>query len=187
MVLAGARRLAERGTSDNPSALAWAGYALSFLGREYEAGLAAAERALALAPNSAQVLFLAGFCLVYAGEWRRAIVNLDRALRLSPMDPLISIFHVALGGAYFTGGQYEQAAACAAPAVHSRRDYLVARRLLAASLAWLGRIEEAGAVVADLLAASPSETVGGVAVRTAFAGEVQARFLQGLRIAGLPE
>jgi adenylate cyclase len=133
------------------------------------------------------VLFLAGFCMVYAGEWQRAIVNLDRALRLSPMDPLIPIFHVALGGAYFTGEQYEKAAACAAPAVRSRRDYLVARRLLAASLAWLGRSEEAVATVADLRAASPTETVGAVAVRTAFVGEVRERFLQGLRMAGLPE
>jgi TolB-like protein len=187
MVLQGARRLAECRTIDNPSALAWAGYALTFLGREYEAGLAAAERAQALAPNSAQILFLAGYCLVYAGEWRRAIGNLDRALRLSPMDPLIPIMRVALGAAYFTGGQYEQAVACAVPAVRWRRDYLVARRVLAASLAWLGRLEEAEAVVADLLATSPSETLGSVCARTGFAGEVRERFLQGLRMAGLPD
>jgi hypothetical protein len=41
-------------------------------------------------------------------------------------------------------------------------------------------------VVADLLAASPLETVGGVAARTALAGEVRERFLRGLRMAGLP-
>jgi TolB-like protein/DNA-binding winged helix-turn-helix (wHTH) protein len=186
-VLEGVRRMAERGATEHPSALAWAGYAISYLGRDYAAGCAATERALALAPNSAQILYLSGYCLFYAGQWRRATAALERAMRLSPMDPLIASFHVALAAAYFTGERYEQAVASLGPAVQARRDYLIPRRLLAASLAQLGRIDEARAVIAEIRAASPTETVTIVAQRTAFGGAVLDRYLDGLRKAGLPD
>ncbi len=185
--LRGARQLADAAVVDNPSALAWAGYALSFVGRDFAAGLGTAQRALALAPHSSQVLFLSGWCHLYAGAWRPAVAHLEHAMRLSPVDPLILTFHVALGAAHFTGERYAAAADHARTACGTRQGYLVPLRLLAASLALLGQVEEARAAVADLRRAAPEETLRTIAARTALSGEVRDRFLGGLRLAGLPE
>jgi TolB-like protein len=181
-----ARALLEGGGTDNPSALAWAGYAVTYLGRAYEAGLAAADRALRLAPNSATVLFLAGWNSLYVGDWRTAVARLERALRLSPVDPLTFKFQTALSGAYFVGAHYEEAAENARSALHGSPVYLTAHRLLAASLALLGRTQEAEAAMQALRAIGPDETLAKLAATTALRGEARERLLDGLRRAGMP-
>jgi hypothetical protein len=75
--------VAEHGGEDDPSALAWAGHALAYLARDYDAGLAAADRALALAPNSALVLLTSGWLRVYVSESEPAILYIERAMRLT--------------------------------------------------------------------------------------------------------
>lgn len=181
-----ARALVERGGTDNPSALAWGGYGISYLGHDYDAGLAATERALRMAPNSASVLFLSGWSRLYAGDWRAAAAQVERAMRLSPVDPLTFYFLAALSGAHFTGERYAEAADCARRALHGSPAYLTAHRLLAASLARLGHLDAAREAVAALLAAAPGETLGGVAANSATRGAVRERYLDGLRRAGLP-
>ena len=68
-----AREVAESGGEDDPSALAWAGHALAFLARDRDAGVAATDRALALAPNSAQVLLINGWVRTYVSDPETAI------------------------------------------------------------------------------------------------------------------
>jgi TolB-like protein len=182
-----ARALVESGGADNPSALAWGGYAIAYLGHGYQAGLAATERALRLAPNSATVVFLSGWTNLYAGHWQAAIENITRALRLSPLDPLGFKFETALAGAYFVGARYEEAAEASQHALLASPTYLTAHRLVAASLAQLGRLDEARSAIAALLAVAPRERLAAVAANTALHGEARARYLDGLRRAGMPE
>jgi adenylate cyclase len=63
----------------------------------------------------------------------------------------------------------------------------VAHRLLAASLARLGRPEEARAAIPGLLATAPGRTLAAAAAHSAFRGRTRERYLEGLRLAGLPE
>jgi adenylate cyclase len=175
------------GDAADPTSLAWAGFAIASLGRDLEAGLAAAERALLLAPNSGQVLFAAAWNHLYVEDWQTAAAYMERARRLSPVDPAMFLFVTALGVAHFVGRQYEAAVEWVRHATREPPGFLQAHRLLAASLAQLGRLDEARAAIADLLAAAPGYTLSAAAAHTALRGATRERYLDGLRRAGLPE
>lgn len=181
-----ARELAAEEHVDDPTALAWAGHALTFLGREYETGLAASDRALRHAPNSGTALFLGGWNRLYVGDWRTAVAQIERAMRLSPIDPCMFYFTATLGAAYFVGEDYDATVTWERRTLHDHPTYLVAHRLLAASLAWLGATDEARQAVADLLVVAPGYTVEAAAAHSAFRGTTRERYLAGLRRAGLP-
>ena len=181
-------RQVERSGRNDPSALSAAAHALAYLARDYEAGLAAAHRAFLLAPNSAVVLLSFGWMRAYSGEADAALELIGRAKRLSPVDPVAFIFSAALSYAHFVAGRYDMAAQAARQAVRDRSSYLVAQRLLAASLGQLGRAEEATETMRALLALTPGYTladaVGHASMRDTATRD---RFLNGLRRAGLPE
>jgi adenylate cyclase len=181
-----AREVAESGGEDDPSALAWAGHALAFLARDRDAGLAAGDRALALAPNSALVLFLGGWNRLYVDDWRTASAQMERAMRLSPVDPAKFYYAAALGAARFVGERYEEAVEWERRALHDRPTYLVAHRLLAASLVHLGHPEAAREAVSTLLAVAPGYTLAAAAAHSAFRGPTRERYLGALLQAGLP-
>jgi TolB-like protein len=182
-----ARELTEAGAVDDPTALAWAAHAITFLGRDYEGGLAASNRARRLAPNSGPVLYLGAWSHLYLGDWQTAVAWTERAMRLSPVDPGMAYFTAALGAAHFVGERYEEAAAWVRCAIHDHPGYLVAHRLLAASLAQLGRLEEARAAIPALLAVAPGYTVTAAVAHSAFRSPTRERYVEGLRRAGLPE
>lgn len=183
-----AREVAEGGGEDDPTALAWAGHALAYLARDYDAGLAAADRALALAPNSAQVLLNSGWLRAYVSESETAIPYLQRAMRLSPVDPAMFYISTALSLAYFVGGRYAEALEWARRAVRDRPSYLAGLRLQATSLARLGRREEAAEAARALLAAVPGFTVTKAATYLSLRDPpARELFLGGLRLAGVPE
>ena len=182
-----ARDVVESGGEGDPSALAWSAHALAFLARDREAGVAAADRALALAPNSAIVLFLGGWNRLYVDDWRTASAQMERAMRLSPVDPAKFYYAAALGAAHFVGERYEEAAEWERRALRDRPTYLVAHRLLAASLVQLGRPEGAREAVGALLAVAPGYTLASAAAHSAFRGPTRERYLGALRLAGLPE
>jgi len=182
-----ARSLVEGEADEDPTALARAAHTLSFLGQEHEAGLAGSDRALRLAPNSATVLDLSGLNRLYVDDWRVATARIERAMRLSPLDPHMFYRLTSLGGACFVGERYLDAASWLRQAISHRPRYVVAHRLLAASLAALGEHDAARDAVSGLLAAAPGYTVTAAAARTALRGATRERYLDGLRRAGLPE
>jgi TolB-like protein/tetratricopeptide (TPR) repeat protein len=182
-----ARQLADGAGDADPSALARAAHALTFLGRDYEAGAAASDRAVRLAPNAAVALYLSGWNRLYVGDWETALTQIARAIRLSPVDPGMFYYTTAMAAAHFVGGQYAETADSARRAIHDRPSYLVPHRLLASALANLGKLDEARAAVPGILAAAPGYTVAAAAAHSAFRGAVRERYLEGLRRAGLPE
>jgi adenylate cyclase len=182
-----AREVAVGGGEDDPSALAWAAHALAYLARDYDAGVAAADRALALAPNSAQVLLINGWVRTYVSDPETAISYLERAMRLSPVDPAKFYFFTALSLAHLVAGRHAEAADWARRALRDRPTYLAANRLLVTNLARLGRREEAAEALRALLAVAPGYTVSKAAVTLALRdAPVRDVFLNGLRQAGLP-
>ena len=108
-------------------------------------------------------------------------------MRLSPVDPAKFYYAAALGAAYFVGEQYDEAVEWERRALRDRPNYLVARRLLTASLVQLGRPEEAREAVGALLATAPGYTLADAAAHSAFRGPTRERYLGALRRAGLPE
>lgn len=72
------------------------------------------------------------------GEAERAVGLFQRALRLSPRDPVVPHFLEGLGFAHFALGDYARAAEAARRSVAARGDWARAYQLLAASQARLG-------------------------------------------------
>jgi Flp pilus assembly protein TadD len=98
--IADAVRLARRAVAvgkDDPTALWSGGLSLSYLAREVEAGAAYIDRALLLNPNSAASWNASGWVRIHLGESASAIERFERAMRLSPLDPLTYFFCTGMG------------------------------------------------------------------------------------------
>ena len=89
--------------------------------------------------------------------------------------------------AYLFAGQYDQAASWAEKALRGGARNPLALRLAAASFALAGRLEEAGKVVARLLEADPEARISRTPPFYLRRLEDLARYVEGLRLAGLPE
>lgn len=118
------------------------------------------EKALQAMPAKAWVLADLGRARLEAGEPRKAIQELEAAIRLAPDEPYIFIWHFQAGMAAVHAADAEAALAwlhkseAASPAYH--RHVKLWRSV---ALADLGREEEARALVADYLATSTRFTV----------------------------
>jgi adenylate cyclase len=90
----------------------------------------------------------------WGGAAERAIEWGEQALRLSPLDPhAFGAWH-GLGLGFFTQGRYEEAANAERRAIQRNPGFSVLHLMLAAALVKLGRIDEAKAAAARLLARS---------------------------------
>ncbi len=82
-----ARQALEAG-KDDPDTLATAANAVTFLAGDRTTAASAVDRALALNPNSARAWFVRGIVSYHQNRPDSMIEALNRAIRLSPLDPL---------------------------------------------------------------------------------------------------
>ena len=172
---------------DDPTALAMGGFVLSLLAHDHEAGLAAVRRALALSPSSALALGSSAGVHCFAGDYDTAIEHGQRALRLSPFDPLAYRSLISLAFAHLFTDRREAAAEYAERAIQANPGFDVPHTVLVASLVELGRLEEARQAAARLMASCP---LFRIARRRRAGFRDTARFeayLAALRRAGLPD
>jgi Flp pilus assembly protein TadD len=167
----------------DPTALAWAGHATTFFTKDPQAGFAAVDRAMLLAPHSAIVLMLGGWNQVYVGDSDQAVARFERAMRLSPRDPSLFLFQTGMAYAHFIGGRYEDALTWARQAVRDRPSYMVAQRMLAACAALTGQDDEARGAVEATLTHLPSYTAADAKAQTVLRDPT---FIAALIRAGLP-
>lgn len=185
--LAFARNAIELGAND-PVALWMAGWALVHLARDFDSALAAIDRSLSLDANSAQAWNASGWVRWNCGDGATAIEHLERASRLSPLDPQAPIFSIGIAWANFIEGHYDEAAKRADLAVRARTRNITAMRCKVAALGLSGRVDEAREAVSELLAAQPDATVSKLkSLMPMRRPEDLARYLDGLRKAGMPE
>jgi TolB-like protein/class 3 adenylate cyclase/predicted Zn-dependent protease len=115
--------------------------------RKYEEAIAAAERALALAPNDTDSHFSMARVYIYAGRPAEGLELLHKAMRHNPHYPAYYLWWVGL--AQFSLEQYEEAV--------SSYERLLERSpkssvmILAAAHAYLGRQQEAADVLTKYL------------------------------------
>jgi TolB-like protein len=91
---------------------------LLFLSNRAQEGLVALRHAHSLNPNDAYTLAWLGFYEATSGDPTVAEAYGQKALRLSPLDPMRAAFLVALSGSCFTLGDYAKGLA------HARRSLL---------------------------------------------------------------
>ena len=180
-----ARRAADYGT-DDAVALAYSGIAIARIAGDLHAGIALIDRALYLNPNLAAAWMFSGWAKAFLGETEVAIGDLARAARLSPLDPLIFLTQMVTSLAHFVAGRYEEASLWAAKAHRQKPAFLGIVRLVAASNALAGRMEEARRALALARELDPGMRVANLKYRVGpFRAEDFNKYEEGLRLAGL--
>jgi TolB-like protein/class 3 adenylate cyclase/tetratricopeptide (TPR) repeat protein len=192
-VIAETTRLARRAVllgNEDAVALTRAGHALAFVAGEIDEGATLLDRAIVLNPNLALAWHQGGWTKIYVGEPEQAIERFSRAMRLSPLDPLLLPW-IQSGSAlaHLFAGQYDQAATWAEKALRDGARNPNALRTAAASFALAGRLEEARKVVARFLEVFPDARVSRAQAPFYYLRRPEdlARYVKGLRLAGLPE
>ena len=175
--------------TDDASALAIVAFVFAQQGeRDYETALRLFDRALMLSPSCVLALSYGAAVLGTVGKTDLAIERAEKALRVSPFDPFISVAHAALSFAYFTKDRFPDAVDAARRAIESNPRFSFLHAELAAALAGQGRLDEAKTAARQLLAIQPNFTLRLMAEQ--FLGRDPAfiaPFLAALRAAGLPE
>ena len=150
--------------------------------KSHDESLADYSRALALNPNDADIIAEYADALVYAGQAERSIELLQRAMRLNPFFPDWYLWYLA--DAQFTLQHHEDVVAT----VQRMQNPDEGRRMLAASFAHRGMMEEARAQAAAVLRLHPGFTIGSWRHRPPYRDQRDLeRFIEGLRKAGLPD
>lgn len=182
-------REAAAGDRDDATVQALAARALVWLGYDRVRGLAAAQRALALNPNSSVVLGSAGWLCNYVGDPAGALEHLARAARLSPLDPEMSYFLSGQAVARLMLKDYAAALEVATRAVRELPGRATSHRALIMALHCLGRHDEAKVEAANYREAAPhGHRVLPDRIQRLFADqEFASRFIEALREAGLPD
>jgi len=113
---------------------------------------------------------------------------LSRAMQLSPRDPNIGRALAGLAAANMMLGEYDAALKFGRQALQEIPRNVVAHRVVAASLALLGRPGEARNAMRALLAIAPDATMSQLRKITPYRdAEFVERYHRALREAGMPE
>jgi adenylate cyclase len=116
-------------------------------GGEWETAIAEARTAVALNPNSAFVIGMLGCVLGFGGYRQEALEKLQQAMRASPHDPLIWLWSIWRGIFQFFSRDFADALQTMHDVARLRPNYAVNYEMMAASLAFLGRLGDARAAL----------------------------------------
>jgi TolB-like protein len=141
--------------------------------------------ALDLNPNFALATGSIGFVFSKGGRSADAIPHFEQALRMSPRDPFNSFVFVGLAVAHYMADRFDDAVKSARQAVQLRPGYIGAHRILCASLAQAGEIDEAKAIMVTLRKLQPDISITCLRQSLLYTPEPMERFLEGMRKAGL--
>jgi adenylate cyclase len=184
-----ARALAERGaelSGDDPIVLTVLGAVHTFV-RNYGTARILLDRALALDPNAAWAWQRLGWVENYSDRPKEAIGHFERALRLSPLDPMNFNNYVGMGAAHELMQQYDQAVVLLQRALEERPNAKWIYRSLANAFAGAGRMEEARKAYAEMMRVYPDMTVARFKQAMVFSPASLERMVDNLRKLGLPE
>jgi adenylate cyclase len=184
-----ALRLAERAaelSGDDPLILAVLGAVHTFL-RNYGTARVLLERALAIDPNAAWAWSRLGWLDNYSDRPDQAIEKFERALRLSPLDPMNFNNYVGIGAAHEVAQDYDKAATFLRRGLEERPHAMWIYRSLAATLSGAGRMEEAKEAYAQMMHFYPDMTVARFRQAMVFSPAALDRMVDNLRKLGLPD
>jgi adenylate cyclase len=155
--------------------------------RNYGTARILLDRALAIDPNSAWAWSRLAWIENYTDRPRKAIENFERALRLSPIDPMNFNNYAGMGSAHEVAEEYDEAAALYRRALEERPHATWIYRNLASTLSGAGRIEEAKKALSEMMRAYPDMTISKFKQAMVFSGPTLNRMADNLRKLGLPD
>ena len=164
-------------------ALAW----VAFTQRQTNEAVEEYRRALELNPNFAAARGYLGLALALDGRSDEAIENIENAIRMSPRDPQNSLFNGALAAAHYLAGRYTEAVGFARRSSQQREGLIAGSRILIASLAQAGQIDEARAALQRSKEIHPNLSIAWIEKYVPYTAGPMAKFVEGMRKAGVPE
>jgi TolB-like protein len=179
-------RAAIIGGGDDAIALGIAGFVIAMDERDPAAGLDLFERALALSNSNALSLSCSALALSWIGKTDVAIERAERALRLSPFDPLTYLAYNALAISYFQLKEYEKSRDAARRSIQSNPQFGMSHAFLAAALVRLGCDEEAKFEARQTVAVEPQFSIQKFSVAAGFEPTVFKPFADAWEKAGIP-
>jgi adenylate cyclase len=112
-------------------------------GSDWEAAIAEARKAVALNPNGSFGIGMLGCVLGFGGYREEALDRLRQAMRLSPQDPLTSLWILWTGLIQFYARQFSAAVENLRQVGRLRPYFNNFHSVMAAALAFLGHLDEA--------------------------------------------
>jgi len=185
-----ADRLATRAVEySTMEAMAFAvrGHVAAYLHKDFDAAVNSFETALQINPNSARAWLWNAATHAWMGKGAEAVRMVDRALALSPYDPLSYAFSGTAAMAYLADRQYARSIEFSLRCMHEYRTYTSAHRTLILALVLAGRTVEARAALRQLLRLEPQFTVQQFRCRSPIcAGPLGELFCDAFARAGAP-
>ena len=142
-----------------PMALAVKGHVTAYFHKDFDLALACFDTALRINPNSARAFLWSAYTYAWVGEGGRAVEHINRAMALSPYDPLVCLYSGGASLAYLADGQYARSIEFALRCMRENRGYTSAHKALILSLVLSGREAEARGPVNRLRLLEPRFTV----------------------------
>jgi len=169
-------------------ALTAEGFVYTNLLHQLDTGFQRYEQALSINPNDSLAWLLQGTLHAFRDEGEAAMAGTERALKLSPLDPLRYFYDSLAATAALSAQDYVRASELARRSLRANRSHTSTLRAMIVAEAQLGRTHLAAQAVHELLRLEPGFTVRGFLDRSpsnwsAF-GQ---RCAQALRVAGVPE
>jgi tetratricopeptide (TPR) repeat protein len=164
--------------------------------RRYAEAISECETVLASNPNSVAILMALSQCKLFTGSMDETIPLMERAIRLSPRDPLISICYLQIGLVHLLLSRTDEAILWLEKARPANPARPVIPAWLASAYALKGETERAAVELAEARRLSPDDRYSSLARLRAFLSVgvapkiralFEATFFAGLRKAGMPE
>ncbi len=172
----------------NAAALARIGHGYALHHRNFDCATEYLDRALDAGPSYPKGWELSSYVMSWLGDGDAAIRHAERALQLSPADPMVFQTYTALALGHYTEGSYEQAISWA------KRSHAMSPRpgsflnYAAASAAALGRFEEARSFADLFLREHSGISASDIVSRHPYRDpERRARYGNLLLLAGFPD
>ena len=174
----------ERRFPNDPWAHVVAAYGCVYRGDRTTA-MSRLTEAIELDPNSVACRSLYGQTLAMAREPDLGIAQLEVALRLSPKDPELPSFHLALALCHFAAARYSESILWAERSLQARPEAAFCHGTIGAAYAHLGDLAAARKAIADMARVGPGMTLRGfTASIVSTHPEIAERYLSGLKLAG---
>ncbi|HEY5598688.1 MAG TPA: adenylate/guanylate cyclase domain-containing protein [Kiloniellales bacterium] len=171
---------------DDAIALSLGGFTLGLVAHDRDAARQAFEAALALSPSCALTYVLGSVVMVFAGDAERGIEWGERALRLSPFDPMSYAPWLSIALGRLQRGEYEAAADAAQKVFQANPYWSTAHFLLAATHVKLGRLDAAKSAALRVLELQPGFTISGTCAAFDIHPSIAEPLSEALSLAGLP-
>jgi TolB-like protein len=182
--------LARRAVASDPGcalALAVEGFVHCHLRRDLEAAAACLDQAIAGCPNESLAWLFRGVVHAFSDEGKAGVRCTERALQLSPIDPLKYYFESLAAAAAVAAGWNARAIELAQHSLRRNVMHTSTYRTLAIAQVMDGRGDEARQTMRRLMALEPGFTVARFLARVPSGDrEISRRFAHALREAGAP-